>query len=194
MRVKKILNIITMVLLSIFILSCNSNSTSDQTKENDENWINASDIQVYFSPNQNIDLIMIKEIEKAKAKISVAIYDITNKKITDALINAHKRGISVRLYTDKNINKDYEQPLLDDLETNGIDVKIATPENWSNVQAYRAIMHNKFIVIDENLVITGSYNFTANAEENNRENLIIIPNKIIAEKYYKQFNIYWDNP
>jgi phosphatidylserine/phosphatidylglycerophosphate/cardiolipin synthase-like enzyme len=55
-------------------------------------------------------------------------------------------------------------------------------------------MHNKFIVIDEDTIMTGSYNFTTNAEENNRENLIIIPNKIVAQKYYKQFNIYWDNP
>ncbi len=192
MKTKKRLNIVMYLLLSIFIFSCN-NST-DQAKENDENWINTNDIQVYFSPNQNIDLIMIKEIEKAKTKISVAIYDITNKKITDALINAHKKGISIRLYTDKIINNDYEQPLLDDLEANNIEVKVANPENWSNVQAYRAIMHNKFIVIDEDIVITGSYNFTTNAEENNRENLIIIPNKIIAKKYYEQFNIYWDNP
>lgn len=192
MKRRKRLNIVIYLLLSIFIFSCNN--SSDQTKENDENWINANDIQVYFSPNQNIDLIMIKEIEKAKAKISVAIYDITNKKITDALINAHKKGISIRLYTDKIINQDYEQPLLDDLETNNIEVKVANPENWSNVQSYRAIMHNKFIVIDEDIVMTGSYNFTTNAEENNRENLIIIPNKIIAKKYYEQFNIYWDNP
>ena len=192
MKIKKELNTIIYLLVSIFIFSCNN--SSDQTKENDENWINANDIQVYFSPNQNIDLIMIKEIEKAKAKISVAIYDITNKKITDALINAHKKGISIRLYTDKIINPDYEQPLLDDLEANNIEVKVASPENWTNVQPYRAIMHNKFIVIDEDIVMTGSYNFTTNAEENNRENLIIIPNKIIAKKYYEQFNIYWDNP
>ncbi len=192
MIIKKALNIFIFLIISTIIFSCNN--SADQTKEDDENWINANDIQVYFSPNKNIDLIMIKEIEKAKAKISVAIYDITNKKITDALINAHKKGISVRLYTDKIINEDYEQPLLDDLTNNNIEVKIANPENWNNVQSYRAIMHNKFIVIDEDIVLTGSYNFTTNAEENNRENLIIIPNKIIAQKYYKQFNIYWDNP
>ena len=192
MIIKKALNIFIFLIISTIIFSCNN--SADQTKEDDENWINANDIQVYFSPNKNIDLIMIKEIEKAKAKISVAIYDITNKKITDALINAHKKGISVRLYTDKIINEDYEQPLLDDLTNNNIEVKIANPENWNNVQSYRAIMHNKFIVIDEDIVITGSYNFTTNAEENNRENLIIIPNKIIAQKYYEQFNIYWDNP
>ena len=192
MIIKKALNIFIFLIISTIIFSCNN--SADQTKEDDENWINANDIQVYFSPNKNIDLIMIKEIEKAKTKISVAIYDITNKKITDALINAHKKGISVRLYTDKIINEDYEQPLLDDLTNNNIEVKIANPENWNNVQSYRAIMHNKFIVIDEDIVLTGSYNFTTNAEENNRENLIIIPNKIIAQKYYEQFNIYWDNP
>jgi len=157
----------------ILLFSCNN---EDEKKEIDENWINASDIQVYFSPNKHIDLIMIGEIEKAKSEISVAIYDLTNKKISDALIKAHKRGIFVRVYTDKNINQDYEKPLLEELESSGIKVKTASPENWRNVESYRAIMHNKFIVIDKDIIITGSYNFTVNAEENNRENIIIIPN------------------
>jgi len=188
--IKNILKYFLILLMFLVMNSCSN--PSDQSKEDDDNWINANDIQIYFSPNNNIDLIMIREIQNAKKEISMAIYDITNEKVSDALIIAHNKGIKVRFYTDKNTEN--EKDIIIKLKENNIEVKIANPQNWSNVESYRAIMHNKFIVIDENTVITGSYNFTTNAEENNRENLLVIPNKIIAKKYYEQFNLYWDNP
>ena len=182
-----------LLLVTLVFISC-SNS-SDQDKENDENWINANDIQILFSPQKNIDLIIIGKIQEAKKQISVAIFDLTSETITDSLIIAHKAGVNVRVYNDKNPGP-YEKPLLDKLRENGIEVKNASPEFWheNTTNSYFSIMHNKFIVIDDHTIITGSYNFTKNAEENNRENLVIIPNKIITKKYYDQFNVYWNNP
>ena len=49
-----------------------------------------------------------------------------------------------------------------------------------------AIAHNKVMIIDADVVITGSFNFTKAAQENNAENLLIIHDKILAKKYFVQ--------
>jgi competence ComEA-like helix-hairpin-helix protein len=54
-------------------------------------------------------------------------------------------------------------------------------------------MHNKFAVIDNKMVITGSYNWTASAGERNNENLLVIDDKNIIKEYQNQFNILWNN-
>ena len=54
-------------------------------------------------------------------------------------------------------------------------------------------MHNKFAVIDNEIVITGSYNWTASAGERNDENLLVIDDNYIVERYQDQFNNLWDN-
>ena len=53
------------------------------------------------------------------------------------------------------------------------------------------LLHDKFAVIDERVVLTGSYNWTAAAENKNAENLLIIKDKVIARKYTDQFHHLW---
>lgn len=55
------------------------------------------------------------------------------------------------------------------------------------------IMHNKFAIIDDKIVITGSYNWTASASERNDENLLIIHDEDIAKIYTDKFEDYWNN-
>jgi len=55
------------------------------------------------------------------------------------------------------------------------------------IDAQHAIAHNKVIVIDENIVITGSFNFTKAAESNNAENILVIRDPTLAEKYLKNW-------
>jgi phosphatidylserine/phosphatidylglycerophosphate/cardiolipin synthase-like enzyme len=53
-------------------------------------------------------------------------------------------------------------------------------------------MHHKVILIDGEVVITGSYNFTRSAEERNDENLIIVKDQILAAKYLVEFTRIWE--
>ncbi len=176
------------VLIIIFLFSC-----EEETKKcSDLEYIKTSDISVYFSPNNNLESILADMLREAKESIDVAIYDLTNEIIVDALISNHKKGINIRVYIDKNVRPP-EQVLIDKLKNNNIPVKVSIPSNWTNVNSGFAIMHNKFIVVDQEIVLTGSYNFTRNAEENNRENFII-KNALIASKYQEEFDRYWLNP
>ena len=61
------------------------------------------------------------------------------------------------------------------------------------IDAKHAIAHNKIIIIDRRIVITGSFNFTRAAEENNAENLLIITSPELAEKYLQNWQTHRDH-
>jgi len=80
------------------------------------------------------------------------------------LIAARNRGIEIRVFLDKDkANKKVAKMLKDHK------VKVAYDSTKSG------LMHNKFAVIDKKIVLSGSYNWTYEAEKENRENLIILP-------------------
>lgn len=55
------------------------------------------------------------------------------------------------------------------------------------IDAQHAIAHNKIMIIDEESVITGSFNFTKAAQEHNAENLIVIKDKALAARYMENW-------
>ncbi len=180
------------ILVVFFLIGC-----SEEIKEpnNDPEWIKTDSITVLFSPKNGIDDIISSYINLAQKTINVAIYDFTNSRISNSLIIAKKRGVNVRVYIENKGMQEYEAEIYDALESNGIEIQGTNASNWSeNVDSYRAIMHNKFITIDGKYLINGSYNFTDNAESNNRENVVIIPNEKITKIYDDEFERYWDNP
>lgn len=102
---------------------------------------------------------------------------ITSAPIAKALMNAHKRGVKVEVILDKS-QRTQKYSSATFLLNVGIPVKI---------DAQHAIAHNKVMIIDGETVITGSFNFTRAAEENNAENLLIIQDKKLAERYTKNW-------
>lgn len=91
-------------------------------------------------------------------------------------MNAHKRGIKVEVILDKSQRKEkYSAATF--LSNVGIPVKI---------DSAHAIAHNKIIILDGETV-TGSFNFTKGAEDKNAENLLVIRDKTLAEKYIKNW-------
>lgn len=128
---------------------------------------------VYFSPNGSCTEAIIKELDKAKTSVLVQAYSLTSDPISKALLNAHKRGVKVEVILDKG-RKWEKNSRADFLAQAGILIKI---------DAAHVISHNKIMIIDGEIVITGSFNFSQAAEERNAENLLIIRDKILAEKY-----------
>jgi phosphatidylserine/phosphatidylglycerophosphate/cardiolipin synthase-like enzyme len=133
--------------------------------------------QVYFSPKGGATEAIIRELNKAKSTVFVQAYSFTSAPIAKALLNAHKRGVKVEVILDKSQKTD-EYSSATFLFNAGIPVKI---------DAAHAIAHNKVIIIDEETVITGSFNFTKAAEESNAENLLIIHDKKLTERYIKNW-------
>ena len=133
--------------------------------------------EVYFSPHGGCTEAIVRELNKARSTILLQAYSFTSVPIAKALLNAHKRGIKVEIILDRSQRTEkYSSATF--LYNSGIPTKI---------DAQHAIAHNKVMVIDGETVITGSFNFTRAAEENNSENLLVIHDKKLAERYIKNW-------
>lgn len=137
-------------------------------------WASAeAKVEVFFSPGGGCLQAITEEIDKAKDEIAIQAYSFTSKPIGMALERAMQRGIRVRIIVDKGAISD-KYCIGEWMAHAGADVR---------ADAKHAISHNKVMVIDNNVVITGSYNFTAAAETRNAENMVIIRDKTFARTY-----------
>jgi phosphatidylserine/phosphatidylglycerophosphate/cardiolipin synthase-like enzyme len=130
-------------------------------------------IEVYFSPKGGCTEAVVRELGAARQTILVQAYSFTSAAIAKALVEAHKRGVKVEIILDKS-QRTEKYSEADFLVNLGIPVRI---------DAKHAIAHNKIMVIDGETVITGSFNFTKAAEEHNAENLLVIRDATLADKY-----------
>jgi phosphatidylserine/phosphatidylglycerophosphate/cardiolipin synthase-like enzyme len=133
--------------------------------------------EVYFSPNGGCTDAIVRELDKAQSTVLVQAYSFTSYRIAKALLDAHKRGIKVEVILDKSQRTD-QYSSADFLANSGVPTKI---------DAQHAIAHNKVMIIDGETVITGSFNFTKSAEENNAENLPVIHDRKLAERYTRNW-------
>lgn len=139
--------------------------------------IGTSEIDLCFTPPSGCGKVIADLISKANESIYVQAYGITSTEIVDELIYAHGRGVKVRVLLDKsNLQDRYSKMKL--LQDAGIDVSI---------DKVPGIAHNKVIIIDLQKVITGSFNFTKSADSRNIENVIIVNDREIAERYLQNW-------
>jgi phospholipase D len=137
---------------------------------------------VCFSPNVKCRNQIISEICEANNSIKVQAYSFTDIFIANALIYMKNKGIKVYVILDK-VNLSCKRSVYGALKTNNVPVKID--------RSY-GIAHNKVMIIDDEKVITGSYNFSVNAYKANRENLLILHDKSLASKYSDNFLTRWN--
>ena len=139
--------------------------------------------EVYFSLSDNPQKEIIKNINRAQASINIAMYIFTDREIALPLVKAQERGVKVRLYLDKD-QVDYQYSQSRFLVQKGIKTRVS-----SN----KYIMHNKFAIIDNRLLLTGSYNWTFSANNRNDENLMVIDDPELIEIFQNQFINLWTN-
>lgn len=140
-------------------------------------------ISVCFTPGKGCQSQIINQINKAKQSILVQAYSFTDQEIAKALANAAKRGISVKILLDKSNIKNMRSAK-DILFQNNIPVRFDAPPG---------IAHNKIVILDNTVVVSGSYNFSQAAYKSNTENLLIINNPSLAQKYTQNWLYRWGN-
>ena len=129
--------------------------------------------------------LLIDAINQAHRTLDVAIYDITEWNIVNAIVAAKERGVKVRIITDAHTSKNHDE--LEELQymaRYGIPIMINT---------HSGIMHLKVAIIDDKVVTTGSFNFTYSASTINDEVLVIIHDPRSAEQFEKVFNTMWND-
>lgn len=139
-------------------------------------------VSQYFSPGREAYLQVVGFIDHCKKHLDIAIYSFTNPKIYEAVERAHARGVVVRVLMDAG-QAAGQGSLYNRIKTSGINCA-------KDVQ--HGLMHNKFAIGDKNAVLTGSYNWSVNAEKNNAENFVIIRLTKVVKAYQVEFDRIWE--
>ena len=134
-------------------------------------------VQTLFAPENNVAMRIIQELKKARRSIHFMAFSFTHKDIGEVMLKKHLAGVKVMGIFEKRMAGKYSR--FKHLRENGIET-VKTDRNKYN-------MHHKVIIIDEKTVITGSYNFSENADKRNDENILIIHSPQIAKSYLEEF-------
>jgi phosphatidylserine/phosphatidylglycerophosphate/cardiolipin synthase-like enzyme len=161
----------------VLLISLQTGHAADLTLPKD------TSIQVYFSPDGGCTDAINKVLGQARRDILVQAYSFTSAPIAKALLDAHKRGVKVQVILDKS-QKTQKYSSATFLKNSRIPTFI---------DAKHAIAHNKIMIIDREVVITGSFNFTKAAEEKNAENVLIIRNRDLARIYTDNWEKHQDH-
>ncbi len=143
--------------------------------------VNDIPVEIYFAPDDNVANRIIELIENAQESINFLAYSFTADDIGTAIRKRAQSGIQVAGVMEagqvaSNQGSEYEA-----FRQAGLDVRLDGNQT--------GLMHHKVIIIDQNVVITGSYNFSASAEERNDENVVILFNPVIAAQYMEEFQV-----
>jgi phosphatidylserine/phosphatidylglycerophosphate/cardiolipin synthase-like enzyme len=137
-------------------------------------------IENAFSPEQGATDLIVKTIGEARQSVRVAAYFFTSWPIADALVEARRRGVDVKVVLDSH--QKYRR-VIGYLGRNGIATR---------VNGRYAIMHDKFMIIDGRTLETGSFNFTRAAEYENAENILVVRDSpATVGGYARQWDKLW---
>jgi len=134
-----------------------------------------TEYQTCFTPSDNCTGMIVNEIRSAKKSINVQAYSFTSLPIEESLATAKSNNIDVNVILDKTQKNTSAQYFIE----HGIPV-------WIDYKP--RIAHNKVMIIDNETVITGSFNFTFAAQSKNAENVLIIHDKELAKTYLANWN------
>lgn len=135
-------------------------------------------ISTCFTPPQSCGDVIVSNVTSAKSSVYIQAYGFTSEKIIQALIDAKNKGINVEVILDRS---NFHRKTLTTIKRLR---KIGIPVYKDNV---KGIAHNKVMIIDNKKVITGSFNFTKNADLRNAENVVIITDKEVAKRYMQNW-------
>ena len=136
-------------------------------------------VDVYFAPSPTIGRRLADFIGTATQRVDVCIFDLDLPEVVDALVAARHLGREVRIITDSD---NFKLPALEPLKRAGIAFRADGREPF---------MHNKFVVVDERAVWTGSFNFTRNCATKNDNNALILRSPLLAANYTAEFDEMW---
>jgi len=140
--------------------------------------LNGELLQVYFSPEDGTAAHLVDLIGEAKQSIYFLAYSYTSDEIALAMIERAQAGVAVVGVFETSQFRSNTGTEFEHLLSAGADVRLdGNPRN----------MHHKVIILDEKTVVTGSYNFSASAENRNDENTLVIHSPEIAAQFMAEF-------
>jgi phosphatidylserine/phosphatidylglycerophosphate/cardiolipin synthase-like enzyme len=154
---------------------------SPSTADQQSTVVNGTPVQVYFSPEDKVMGRIIPVITSAQTSIRFLAFSFTDESLAQAMLDRAATGVNVA----------------------GVFEKVGSETQSSELRTFYCakipvrqdgnpkFLHDKLIIVDNRYVITGSFNFSSNATENNDENVIILDNPTIANLYIQEFERIW---
>ena len=139
-------------------------------------------LEAHFFPNEQEEDKIINMLRTVKNSLDIAIFTLTNDKIFAAIEEVWNAGVDVRIITDDECCNHQGSDIFK-LAAMGIPVK--TDDN----KVFH--MHHKFALLDEAVIITGSFNWTTQAVKSNQENIMFLENTLMAKAYNDEFERLW---
>ncbi|MEM9347799.1 MAG: phospholipase D-like domain-containing protein [Planctomycetota bacterium] len=136
--------------------------------------------RVAFSPGETGLEMIGRELRGAKKRLDICVFTITDNRLSDTIIEAHRRGVAVRIITDNDKQ-------FDDGSDIARMVRADVPTRFDPDPDH---MHHKFAVVDGERLITGSYNWTRGATRNH-ENVTVLSDDTLIDAFSREFDRLW---
>lgn len=133
------------------------------------------------SPGDAIRNRIIQLLRGAKQQIDICVFTITDNRLSDEILAAHRRGVAVRIISD-NDKADDRGSDVDRLDDKGVPVREDRTEHH---------MHHKYALFDRRILLTGSYNWTRSASAFNQENVVIVDEDRLVRFFERHFESEW---
>jgi phosphatidylserine/phosphatidylglycerophosphate/cardiolipin synthase-like enzyme len=138
----------------------------------------AGEVEIHYAPVENLERVDVDLLHSARAKIDMAAYSLTDWPVVDALIDAHRRGVVLRVVLDPS-----QQHAFDRLrEIEGF-VRTAPPGPY---------MHLKSYAIDGRVLRTGSANLSASGLKQQENDIAVIRDAEMAGRFTARFEKLWE--
>ena len=144
-----------------------------------------------FFPSAECLERLLAHMSRASRTLDVCVYDLTDTRIRDALLVRHKAGVRVRVISDHE-NATHTSSAILQLAAEGVATLVdATSAHVTQRPALTHLMHHKFVLVDEALLLTGSFNMTYSASSKNFENILLTDDAYLVQKYAGEFERLW---
>jgi phosphatidylserine/phosphatidylglycerophosphate/cardiolipin synthase-like enzyme len=142
-------------------------------------------MEIKFARSESVADVITRLIRDASGSINAALYRFNHPGLARVLEEAVRRGLRVRLLVDGN--KYRESRSTQELLAGAI---IPFRLGFGR-QGRGSKMHHKFVILDQQTVLTGSYNWTLESENENHENLLIVRDPLPVQAYEQEFEVLW---
>ena len=136
----------------------------------------------HFSPGDDCRRKLLDLCVSARTALDISVFTISDNRLSDAVISAHKRGVVVRIITDDEKMADAGS----DIELL-MDAGVAVRTDSSS-----AHMHHKFALVDRHTLVNGSFNWTRSASDYNQENILVTNEPLLVAAYLNEFESLWE--
>ena len=137
--------------------------------------------EVWFSPGSECRAALIGHLQSCRQRMDICVFTIADDTITEAILNAHMRGVAVRVISDDDKQHDSGSDI-ERLRAAGVSIALDDTD---------AHMHHKFAIFDGRWLLNGSFNWTRSASQVNEENLVVTNDPEQLREFSEQFETLW---